>query len=630
MVVEGACKTLRQGIGEGGSLTKEEDREVGAVKASIWFMYFKLLGVKHCILLLLLLVLYQSASAYSTFWMAHWTAQVKEGSDDSVFYLTVYGSLLFGYVAVASVQCVLWVNRAIVAGEQIHDRALWRLLRAPMSYFDTTVKGRIVNRFSNDLQKVDMGLQGNLKMFTTIIARGAICMGIVVVQAPVILAVFLPLFIVYLRTMNHYRASVRELQRLSSKGASPIYAMFSETLDGVVTTRAYDRAAELECRNQDLLGNLLRPWYLQGVAGQWLNLRLQMMGAVVSSATAAVAVYEYGGKETEGGVAGMVGFTLLHALSITDILNGFINTFTQCENNLVAMERLNAMGEIQQEAPLRTPEDPQQETGEYPQQDSLPWPSRGTIEFSNVWMAYRDGLEPALKGVSFTVKPGEKVGIVGRRGAGKSSILIALFRLAELSQAPDGTRGRIVIDGKDVGRMGLSTLRHGMCIIPQDPVLFSGTLKSNLDPDGVRSDAELRRAMEDVGMWEFVSHRHGQLEMTVEAKGENLACGQRQLICLARALLRGSKILVLDEATANVDQASDDAIQTRLRELRGVTMLTIAHRLDTIIDYDKVVVLSEGVVKECDEPRKLAATPGSIFGAMWEKYNIKACGGGAD
>merc|ERR1712146_656407 len=160
--------------------------------------------------------------------------------------------------------------------------------------------------------------------------------------------------------------------------------------------------------------------------------------------------------------------------------------------------------------------------------------------------------------------------------------------------------------------------------IPQDPVLFSGTLKSNLDPSGRHSDAEIQKAIEEVGLWDFVRNRQGCLEMEIEGKGENLACGQRQLFCLARALLRGSRILVLDEATANVDQESDDLIQRRLRELQGVTMLTIAHRLDTIIDYDKVIVLSDGVVKECDNPRVLAQTEGSLFAEMWAQYNEHA------
>jgi len=336
------------------------------------------------------------------------------------------------------------------------------------------------------------------------------------------------------------------------------------------------------------------------------------MGACISSGVAALAVSEYGYSKRDPAKAGFVGFTLVNALSVMMVLNGLIQTFTATENSLVAMERLNAVAEdTPQEAPLSLEADPGPE-----------WPAQGSIEFEHVWMTYREGLDPALKGVSFRVESGEKVGIVGRRGAGKSSILLALFRLVEPSAHPEmGRQGAIRIDGLDTKDIGLSTLREALSIIPQDPVLFSGTLKSNLDPTGTKSDKELWQAIEEVGLKSFVSNRNGKLEMTVEAKGENLACGQRQLFCLARALLRGSKVLVLDEATANVDQESDDMIQRRLRELQGITMLTIAHRLDTIIDYDKVVVLSDGVVKECGNPRVLAETKGTMFGEMWAQYN---------
>jgi len=359
----------------------------------------------------------------------------------------------------------------------------------------------------------------------------------------------------------------------------------------------------------------MRPSYLSKMLQMWLNLRLQLLGATMAGAAAAIAVFEYGSSERDEAKAGFVGFILVNAMAVMAVLNGFIQTFTSTENNLVAMERLSALAEdTPQEAPLALPTvDPSQ-----------PWPGQGAIEFNNVWMRYRPTLEPALKGVTFRVEAGEKTGIVGRRGAGKSSILLALFRIIEPMKEMGGQNtdaGSIFIDGIDVGGMGLETLRKGLSIIPQDPVLFSGTLKSNLDPTGARSDDELWKAVDEVGLKGFVASRHGQLEMTLEAKGENLACGQRQLFCLARALLRGSKILVMDEATANVDEESDDMIQRRLRERQGVTLLTIAHRLNTIIDYDKVVVLSNGVVQECGNPRTLAQTEGTVFADMWTQYN---------
>jgi len=416
--------------------------------------------------------------------------------------------------------------------------------------------------------------------------------------------VLVPLIVVYVLIMNFYRASARELQRLTSGQASPIYAMFGETLNGLATERAYDRAEQLQLKNAELLGALLRPQYLQRCTEVWLDVRLQLLGCVLNAATAGAFVWHCVGGECD---VGMAGFSMQQALIIVGCLHGLVHSFASAESKLVAMERLHAMQTVTQEAPLEISTDP-----------TPPWPTQGKIEFDDVWMAYRPGLNPVLKGVNFTVNPGEKVGIVGRRGAGKSSILMALFRLTELQ------RGSIRIDGQDAAKLGLGLLRQGLAIIPQDPTLFTGTLRSNLDPTGQLSDTQLKQAVVDVGLWKYVSQCNGQLDMTIESKGENLACGQRQLVCLARALLLGAKVLVLDEATASVDQACDDQIQTKLRDLKGVTMLTIAHRLDTIIDYDRVAVMSEGVVVEYDAPKELASKPGSVFGQMWRQYNIRS------
>jgi len=610
--------TALEAANDDSRLIKEEDRATGAVAARIWCLYFKLVGWRYCVVIFGLLILYQSCQAGSVAWMALWTSKIQEGDEDSAYYFWIWTALLVGYQFMATLQGLLWVNRSIAAGELMHNEALWRLLRAPMSYFESTKAGRIINRFSSDMSKVDMELQGNLKMFTTTLVRGAISLGIVIFSSPYILVVIVPIAVVYFKVMDVYRHSARELERLTSAGASPIYSMFGETLTGVQTSRAFDRSASLQIQIQVLLGALLRPMYLQRMTSCWLNLRLELMGACISSTMAVLAVFEYGHNGHRGtDNAGFVGFALVNALSIMAVLNGFIQTFTSTENSLVAMERLNALAaNTPQEAALEVADaDP-----------TPPWPAHGNIQFNELWMTYREGLDPALKGVSFSVNSGEKVGIVGRRGAGKSSILLALFRLVEpmMKKPSSDTHGTVLIDGLDITHLGLSTLRNALSIIPQDPVLFTGTLKSNLDPTGLFSDEQLWHAVEEVGLKSFVSNRSGQLEMTIEAKGDNLACGQKQLFCLARALLRKSKVLVLDEATANVDLESDELIQQKLRELEGVTMLTIAHRLDTIIDYDKVVVLSEGKVVECGNPRELADTPGAVFSEMWKAYNEHA------
>lgn len=242
------------------------------------------------------------------------------------------------------------------------------------------------------------------------------------------------------------------------------------------------------------------------------------------------------------------------------------------------------------------------------------WPSEGRIEFDGLHLRYREGLETVLRGLTFTVEAGQRVGIVGRTGSGKSTVLVALFRLAE------ACGGEIRIDGVNIATVGLMLLRTRISIIPQDPVLFSGTLLYNLDPSRQHSVEELWSVLDSVSLKEFVESRDGKLEMTLEPNGENLSVGQRQLLCLARAILRKSKVLVLDEATASVDKKTDAMIQQTLSRMEGVTVIAIAHRLDTIIDYDRVVVLDKGMVAEYDNPRILAHTKNSIFAKMWINY----------
>ena len=350
------------------------------------------------------------------------------------------------------VRMMLYVKASLRSCNHIHGDALWALLRAPMSYFDTTIKGRIINRFSSDLQKVDMQLRANMGAFVATLLSAVYALVGTVVPAPFMIAAALPLFVMYIRTMNYYRASVRELQRIASQGSSPLYANFGEVLDGVSTIRAYGSVHAMEIRNRELLNGALGPYYLQQASGLWLSIRLQCMGSILSSLTATVLLAEYG---TDPKHASIMGFALTQALDITDKLSNLIQSFTTAETSLVAMERLDALCKVPQEPPLLLPTDSMR--------DAAVWPSAGSIIFDNVVMVYRPGLDPVLRGLSFQVDGGTKVGIVGRTGAGKSSVLVALFRLVERLQ-----HGAISIDGVDIFNVGLGVLRSRMSIIPQD------------------------------------------------------------------------------------------------------------------------------------------------------------------
>jgi len=304
---------------------------------------------------------------------------------------------------------------------------------------------------------------------------------------------------------------------------------------------------------------------------------------------------------------GMVGLSVTYALSVTQTLNWLVRMTSEVETNVVAAERLKEYSETKQEAKWDLESD----------EKHSDWPSKAVIELKNVSARYREGLPLVLKDLSFKIETQQKVGIVGRTGAGKSSITLALFRIVELDQ------GQICIDGIDIATIGLHCLRNRLTIIPQDPVLFSGTLRLNLDPFNKYSDDDLWQTLKISHLDNFVSSLKEGLQHTITEGGENLSVGQRQLICLARALLRKTKILVLDEATAAVDLETDDLIQATLREaFKDCTVLTIAHRLSTIMDYDKVIVMQDGQVAEYDEPQALLANKSTIFYSMCNDANL--------
>jgi ATP-binding cassette subfamily C (CFTR/MRP) protein 1 len=305
--------------------------------------------------------------------------------------------------------------------------------------------------------------------------------------------------------------------------------------------------------------------------------------------------------------AGLAGLSLTYALSLTGILNWLVRQSSEVETQIVSVERVNEYTELAEEGPYRI------------DRSAIPtkWPHEGKVEFLDVELRYRAGLDPVLKGVSFAIQPREKVGIIGRTGAGKSSLIQALFRMVEAE------RGQIIIDGLNVKTVGLKDLRSNLAIIPQDPTLFTGTIRSNLDPFDQYDDQAIWRALEACYMKTAVEQMEQKLEGIVTENGENLSVGQRQLMCLGRALLRNARILVMDEATAAVDLETDALIQKTIREqFVDRTVLTIAHRLNTIIDNDKILVMDQGKVAEYDSPDALRQNTSSIFYSLLKESGM--------
>ncbi|XP_054155853.1 multidrug resistance-associated protein 1-like [Oppia nitens] len=481
------------------------------------------------------------------------------------------------------------------ASKRLHRQLLSSVMHSPMNYFDRTPIGRLMNRFGNDTDVLDRSLLYSINLTIDAFIQ---LIGIIItisIKTPLFLAPLALVAIIYYIVQFIFIKTSRQLKRLESTTRSPIYSHFGQTLAGVSSIRAYkciDRFVRESDRRVDINQMCLYP---NVVANSWLQIWLTSLSNCLLFFAALFAVL---GKGSLTG--GDLGLSLSYAMSLTLMLDQFIKTFAQLENNMVSVERIDEYCRLESESDWHRCVD------DYPLANN--WPDRGSVRFESYATRYRIGLDLVLNDIDVDIKPGEKIGIVGRTGAGKSSLTLALFRLIEPAM------GRIVIDGIDIGRLGLHELRSRLTIIPQEPILFSGTIRSNLDPFDQFSDDHLWTVLDKSHLKKFLAASDRGLDWSVAETGDNMSVGQRQLICLARALLRNTRVLILDEATAAVDVETDALIQQTIRqEFRSSTVLTIAHRINTIMDSDRVLVLDSGRVAEFAEPDILLANKLSIF-----------------
>ncbi|NWY94272.1 MRP7 protein, partial [Loxia curvirostra] len=621
---------------------KEEEKKEGAVAFQVYKAYWMAMGSCLAISILFSLFLMQASRNVSDWWLSYWISSISQtantsvmdcsaslpspelllfstaglvspiqdldktaappnGSVDVNFYLIVYGSIAGANSLFTIIRAFLFAYGALRAASVIHDRLLQRVLKATVTFFDTTPTGRILNRFSSDLYCVDDSLPFILNIFLANIYQLLGMLVIMTYGLPWIGLVLLPLAVVYFFIQRYYRFTSRELKRLHSITLSPIYTHFSETLSGLSTIRAMRATKRFELENQLHLEQNQRCLFASKTVMEWLDIRLQMIGVAVVTAIAGIAIIQH---QKQLGNPGLVGLALSYALSVTHLLSGLIDSFTHTEMMMVSVERTE---EYSTDIPTEPQDKLIQVKAQMCSQVSADWPREGLVEFQQVVLAYRPGLPNALDGVSFTVYPGEKLGIVGRTGSGKSTLFLALFRMVEMKS------GQILLDGVDSQLVGLEELRSRLAIIPQDPFLFSGSIRENLDPQGKRTDAELREVLEQCHLWDAVTQMGG-LDSELGERGKSLSVGQRQLVCLARALLTQAKVLCIDEATASVDQKTDQLLQQTIRQrFADKTVLTIAHRLNTILDSDRVLVMQAGRVAELDSPARLSQKDGSLF-----------------
>ncbi|XP_074563219.1 ABC transporter C family member 2-like [Curcuma longa] len=583
-------------------LIKQEERETGVVSVKVLTRYKNALGGLWVVTILFsCYTLTEVLRVSSSTWLSVWTDQSSPKDHGPGFYNLVYALLSFGQVLVTLTNSYWLIISSLYAAKRLHDAMLHSILRAPMVFFHTNPLGRIINRFAKDLGDIDRNVAVFVNMFLGQVSQLLSTFVLIGIVSTTSLWAILPLLILFYAAYLYYQSTAREVKRLDSITRSPVYAQFAEALNGLSTIRAYkayDRMANINGKSMD---NNVRFTLVNMGANRWLGIRLETLGGLMIWFTATFAVVQNQRAENQKAFASTMGLLLTYALNITNLLTAVLRLASLAENSLNAVERVGTYIELPSEAP------PVIENSRPPPG----WPSVGTIRFQEVVLRYRPELPPVLHGISFKIEGSEKVGIVGRTGAGKSSMLNALFRIVELEQ------GQIFIDEYNISKFGLWDLRKVLGIIPQSPVLFSGTVRFNLDPFKEHNDADLWEALERAHLKDVIRRNSLGLDAEVSEAGENFSVGQRQLLSLSRALLRRSKILVLDEATAAVDVRTDALIQKTIREeFKSCTMLIIAHRLNTIIDCDRLLLLSAGKVLEFDTPENLLSNDGSAFSKM--------------
>lgn len=606
-----------------GHTSSKEERAVNSISLKIYREYIKAAVGKWGFIALplyaILVVGTTFCSLFSSVWLSYWTENKFKNRPPS-FYMGLYSFFVFAAFIFMNGQFTILCAMGIMASKWLNLRAVKRILHTPMSYIDTTPLGRILNRFTKDTDSLDNELTESLRLMTSQFAN--------IVGVCVMCIVYLPWFaiaipfllVIFVLIADHYQSSGREIKRLEAVQRSFVYNNLNEVLGGMDTIKAYRSQERFLAKSDFLINKMNEAGYLVVVLQRWVGIFLDMVAiafALIITLLCVTRAFPIS--------AASVGVLLTYVLQLPGLLNTILRAMTQTENDMNSAERLVTYAtELPLEASYRKPEMTPPES----------WPSMGEIIFENVDFAYRPGLPIVLKNLNLNIKSGEKIGICGRTGAGKSTIMSALYRLNE------STAGKILIDNVDISQLGLFDLRRKLAIIPQDPVLFRGTIRKNLDPFNERTDDELWDALVRGGaiakddLPEVKLQKpdengtHGRmhkfhLDQAVEEEGSNFSLGERQLLALTRALVRQSKILILDEATSSVDYETDGKIQTRIVEEFGdCTILCIAHRLKTIVNYDRILVLEKGEVAEFDTPWTLFSQEDSIFRSMCSRSGI--------
>ncbi|XP_027098590.1 ABC transporter C family member 4-like isoform X2 [Coffea arabica] len=582
-------------------LIKEEERETGKVSLHVYKLYCtESLGWWGVIAVLLISVLWQGSLMAGDYWLAYETSGKRAMSFNPSVFIGIYGIIVAGSFVLILIRIFLLTFMGLKTSQIFFKGILHSILHAPMSFFDTTPSGRILSRASNDQTNIDVVVP----LFTNyFISMYITLFGIIIIICqnawPTVL-LLIPLGWLNYWFRRYYLATSRELTRLDSITKAPVIHHFSESISGITTIRCFRKQERFCEENVNRVNSNLRMDFHNYGCNEWLGFRLELMGSFILCISALfMIVLPSTIIKPEN-----VGLSLSYGLSLNSMLFWAIYVSCSLENKMVSVERIKQFTNIPSEA-------------DWKKEDCLPspeWPNKGNVELIDLQVRYRPNTPLVIKGITLSIKGGEKIGVVGRTGGGKSTLIQVFFRLVE----PSG--GRIIIDGIDISTLGLHDLRSRFGIIPQEPVLFEGTVRSNIDPIGQYSDEEIWKSLERCQLKEVVAAKPDKLDSLVVDNGENWSVGQRQLLCLGRVMLKRSKLLFMDEATASVDSQTDGVIQKIIREdFSSRTIISIAHRIPTVMDCDRVLVIDAGKAKEFDKPSSLLEKP-SLFGALVEEY----------
>ncbi|KAK2719862.1 hypothetical protein QYM36_005364 [Artemia franciscana] len=613
-----------------GRITSDEEKEKGSIPISVYLTYVKYAGGGLLSFFVFAVVaLSVLSTAASSWWLSYWIKQgsgsanmteisglnVSSSNSTAVrthpgsisdnpelpFYRNVYGSFIAIILFSSLLRGFLFTKVTLRASNKVHNYLVAKIFRAPTRFFEATPVGRLLNLFSRDMDEIDVRLPYTLEAFLQNIFFIAISILLPVIIFPWFVIILAILTGIFLLVTRYFRAGIRDLKRIENIGRSPIYGHVATTVAGLPSIHAFGKERDFTYKFMVLQDENSNCFFLYNCALRWLAVRLDMITVGILASNAAMVLAFHG--QTDAAYAGLV---LAYAAQLGGMLQYTVRLAAETESRFTSFQRLyNTEKTMESEGNTIAEKVPPKN-----------WPNSGEVEFIEVRLRYRANLPLALNRVSFKIRCNEKVGIVGRTGSGKSTLISALFRLVEIEA------GSIRIDGINIKDVGLEVLRSHLAVIPQDPVLFIGTIRNNLDPFGQHDDNELWMTLEMTSMKEKVESLSHGLDSIVSEDGQNFSVGERQLLCMARALLRKSKIIVLDEATASIDAQTDVIIQETLRKaFIDCTLLTIAHRLDTVKACDKIMVMEEGKVVEFDSPSVLLNKPNSSFYKLSAAFN---------